>query len=308
VALIKYELPAEPAVGSRTYMCPLCEVENLRIQYGAKGDKNDALHQDGEKRWWFMCTSRGNHSVLDALAKHVGVSVGAFIAETNTWETYADWFGEPVASKRGSGSSSAGGRAKMPPVERVNEWVDRLWSKHGKAARKYLRSRGISDDVAKANMIGWSAGMRLMFPMWDADGELVHWKRRKLGAGHQMHNPNDRRSPTLYPVPESDAGWVLLVAGELDGLCALSAGLPATSVTQGASVWLPGWTEALCGLRVVVCFDNNERDLARDRVRELRAAGIDATRCDLGKLGLRESDGDVSDYLNGGSDPRALRP
>lgn len=72
-------------------------------------------------------------------------------------------------------------------------------------------------------------------------------------------------------------------------------------------LWREEWTEPLRGLRVVVAFDNNEGDQARERVAALRSAGIDARRLDLRDLGLTIPKGDVSDYLAGGGDPKRLR-
>jgi hypothetical protein len=190
----------------------------------------------------------------------------------------------------------------------VGGWAQRLLASPEPLA--YLTGeRGLSLDVIGAARIGWD-GKALTFPMFSA-GELVGFKRRAPRAGAQMLNwPGSGRPWPLYPEPSPGARWVLLVAGELDALRALSAGLPATSVTLGAGyngdLW-DEWTDALRGRRVVVCFDNNETEQARECVSRLGEAGISARRLDLRALGLDSPKGDLSDYLNGGGDSARLR-
>lgn len=84
-------------------------------------------------------------------------------------------------------------------------------------------------------------------------------------------------------------------------------GRPARS-GPGSPWWRDEWTEELRGLRVVVCFDNNEPTQARECVRRLRAEGVRADRLDLRALGFEEPKGDLNDYLRSGGDPDRLRP
>ena len=174
----------------------------------------------------------------------------------------------------------------------------------------YLAGRGVSKRELQNNWIGWD-GERLTFPMFDAARELVAFKTRLPKPGAQMRSwPGNGRPWPLYPAVDRRRGWALLVAGEFDALVACSAGLPASSVTLGAGYkgdrW-DEWTTELGGLRVVVCFDNNEQDQARERAAALREAGIRARRLDLRDLGLTTPKGDVSDYLAGGGEPARLR-
>jgi hypothetical protein len=167
----------------------------------------------------------------------------------------------------------------------------------------------VSLDVIRAERIGFDRDRgRLIFPMYER-GELVAAKWREPHTGAQMRSwAGEGRAWPLYPRPDPRAGWLLLVAGELDALAARSAGLSASSVTLGAGYWRGTWTDALRGLRVVVAFDNNEREQARERVAALRAAGVSATRLSLRALGLDTAKGDVTDYLRAGGDPARLRP
>lgn len=65
----------------------------------------------------------------------------------------------------------------------------------------------------------------------------------------------------LYRLPEVlDAEEVVVVEGEkdADNVCALSAGVTATTNVSGAGKWLDGYSECLAGKHVVVIPDNDE--------------------------------------------------
>jgi len=164
----------------------------------------------------------------------------------------------------------------------------------------------VSLREVQRNRIGWNR-KALTFPMFDGDGELTGFKTRLPKDDAKMNCPSGKRPWPLYPAVERREGWTLLVAGEFDALAARSVGVPASSVTLGAGYWRDEWTAELTGLRVVVCFDNNEQRQARERVAALKAAGIEARRLDLRDLGLKTPKGDVSDFLTSGGDPAQLR-
>jgi len=198
----------------------------------------------------------------------------------------------------------------LPSIGSIEGWHVRLLALAGPLA--YLAERGVSGPPVRAHRIGWD-GKRLTFPMFDAAGELVAFKTRLPKSGAQMMAPAGSGRPwPLYPPVDRRKGWTLLTAGELDALAARAARLPASSVTLGAGHWRDEWTGELAGQRVVVCFDNNEEQQARERVDGLKAAGIPARRLDLRTLGLDTAKGDLSDFLNGGGSldrlHRAARP
>jgi hypothetical protein len=207
---------------------------------------------------------------------------------------------------RGRKSRRAGAKP-LPSVEQINDWHSQLLKSPG-PLRYLTRRRGLTLAVIEAARIGWD-GSRLVFPMFDGDA-LAVVKTRAPRAGAQMRSwPGKDREWPLYPATADVLavhGWVLLVAGELDALRARSAGLPGVSVTCGAGYWRDDWTAALLGRRVVVAFDNNEVEQARERVAHLRAAGVKARRLSLRKLGLRTPKGDLSDYLNNGGSVDAI--
>ncbi len=238
---------------------------------------------------------------LDALARRAQApSLGAFLNEPFRW--LAPFAVAP--SRRRSGS------LPLPSLDLLAAWRDALWSSAGRTTRRWLvRDRAVALDVIRNERIGLDrARGRLIFPMFDG-GELVAAKWREPRVGAQMRSwPGEGRAWPLYPIPDRRAGWLLLVAGELDALAARSVGLPASSVTLGAGYWRDAWMDSLCGLRVVVAFDNNEGELACERVAALRAAGLSASRLDLRTLGLDSEKGDMTDYLRLGGEPSRVRP
>jgi hypothetical protein len=265
-----------------TFDCPSC---------GSKGDliADYKLHQDsGGHIWKYVCNHCGcGKAVLEA----IGTACG------EDWRQLLDgppaWLGEP----RDTAYRQQGHAPSLPSRASVNDWARALRS--AKQPLHYMtRTRGITPKVLKAAKVGWD-GRRLTFPMFQ-QGNLVALKTRLPQAGAQMMAwPGQGRPWPLYPEPDEADEWVLLVAGELDALRGRAVGLPSVSVTLGAGTWRPHWTETLRGRRIIVCFDNNERQLARRRVRYLRAAGVSARQLDLRKLGLHDPKGDLSDYLNG---------
>lgn len=273
-----------------TFDCPSC---------GSEGDliADYKLHHDGGSFVWkYVCNHCGSgRQLLEAIGSARGEDWRQLI------EGPPPWLGEP----RHTAPRRHGRTPALPSRANVHGWARALRS--AKQPLQYMtRTRGITATVLKAAKVGWD-GRRLTFPMFDK-GELVAFKTRLPRVGAQMIAwPGQGRSWPLYPEPGDADEWILLVAGELDALRGRTAGLPAVSVTLGAGTWRPHWTEALQGRRIIVCFDNNERTQAHQRVRRLRAAGVRARGLDLRTLGLHEPKGDLSDYLNGGGTPEQIR-
>jgi hypothetical protein len=214
---------------------------------------------------------------------------------------------------------AAGGRRvqlvlDLPPLPSdasISGWHSRLLEKQNSAALDYLtKQRGIALEVVKKYRVGWD-GTRLIFPITRvADGWLAKTRLPVDRANMKCWRGTRGRwikEATLYPDVPREHRRVLLVAGELDALCARSLALPATSVTVGAGTWRDEWTDALRGLQhVLVVFDNNEGREAGECVQRLQAAGISAARLDLRRLGVRHPKGDLSDFLNRNGNPRRL--
>lgn len=281
-----------PALGDRvSYRCPFCDSDKANATY-----KTD---RDGFPEWFIGCWTHGcDGRHLPSLADALDLDPGADKEEI-------------VAALRRRGTRARRAEPEpLPSLASVEGWHVRLMGSGGAQARAYLAGRGVSLREVESHWLGFN-GKALTFPMFDGDGELVAFKTRLPKDGAQMKAIAGSGRPwPLYPAVSRRRGWVLLVAGEFDALAARSAGLPAVSVTLGAGY--PGdrwdaWMTELAGLRVDICFDNNEVEQARERVAALRAAGIDARRLDLRDLGLTTPKGDVSDYLAGGGDPARLR-
>lgn len=198
----------------------------------------------------------------------------------------------------------------LPTSAAIARWQSRLWAKDEgpRAARRFLRKRGISNEVIRDAKIGWDGDRQvLVFPMY-RKGELVAVQTRVPRKGYKMRNWEGKGRP--WPLcPEPRPGGTLLCEGVPDALRAISAGLNATSVTLGAGTWRAEWAEDLAGRRVTVCFDVGAEVQAQRAVRRLREAGGWARRLDLRKLGVTggKDDNDLSDYLNNGGSVAALR-
>lgn len=277
-------------VGTRYgYSCPFCG-KNANAAY--------KLDQLGDPEWFVGCwTADCDGRYLPTLAVALGLDAGSPKAQI-------------AAAIRRLGRPASRRDEPLPSAQQLRWWREELWSKHGAEACEWLvRDRLVSLDVVRAAKLGWDRSKaRVVFPMYSGSA-LVGAKWRKLGSGPgiQMRSwAGEGREWPLYPAPKGRS--VLLVAGELDALAARSAGLPATSVTLGAGHWEDRWTRELRGRRVVVCFDVNETEQARQRIAALRDAGISARRLDLASLGVDKPKGDVTDYLRAGGDATRLRP
>jgi hypothetical protein len=279
--------------------------ERIVDHFGCCDHEADATYRidkhTGQPRWFISSFSARCPGGKECLKR-----VCEWLAELGIEVTPVDLLTDPrpaLIAAGGKGSRQADEAPPRPSHGQIGGWHSRLLEQQNARVLNYLLGRGISLEIVERWQVGWD-GRYLTFPM---RGRFL--KRRLPRDGARMLNiPGKERPWPLYPRIPRDAGRVLLAAGELDALCVLSAGVPAVSVTLGAGAWRDAWTDELRGLAVTVCFDNNESELAERRVRELRAAGLNACRLDLRTLGLTMPKGDLSDYLNAGGDPNRLMP
>jgi hypothetical protein len=282
----------QPGLGERHYLglCGACGSRKADATYTAKY---------GAPEW--LIGSRhsacpGGAECLRLLAEQAGTTPVRFKADPRP---YLAAFGPS-----GRSTVATGEQAELPPRAAFAGWHSALLAE-GDPLTYLMEKRGVSLEIIKRHEVGWD-GTRLVFPV-RRDGELVAFKTREPRPAAQMKCcPGSGRTWPLYPEPEPDWSWALLVAGDLDALRGQSAELPACSVTLGAGAWRDDWTEPLRGLCVAVCFDNNEQAQARTTVRRLREGGVSARYLDLRSLGLRAPKGDLSDHLNGGGSPDVI--
>jgi hypothetical protein len=284
---------SQPALDTRIqYRCPLCGRSDANATY--------KLDRDGDPRWFVgcwggSCASGGDY--LQSLGEALEVGADAELDELIGALLASDLV--RVARRRREADD-------LPTPRKLKWWWEALEDSPGAA---YLASRGIPFEVAESARVGWD-GRALWFPMYRR-GEIVAAKHRAPRDGAKMLALTGSGRPwPLYP--EVEPGWwtVLVVAGELDALRGRAAGLPACSVTLGASKdarWRDEWTNDLHGRRVVICLDNNEQDKAREWTAHLNSVGVRARRLDLRDLGLTDEKGDLTDYLNGGGTAAEIR-
>lgn len=251
-------------------------------------------NRDGVWRWFLHCFKCNlGSSYPAALADAVGAPNGAALLEDPP-RYLAGHNCQPLATER----------PNVPSSYDLGMWHRAL--RRAPWPREYLEGRRqVAWRVLRDSAVGWD-GAHLTFPM-SRGGIVVAFKTREVNGQMRKPRGSGAWSWPLYPdylvVPQ--LGWVLLVAGEIDALRGLSAGLPAMSVTGGAGQWRESWNHDLRGKRVAVCFDRNEAHIARRRVDLLKVQGIDAWRVRLPRsLGPK---GDLSDFLNAGGDPDVLR-
>lgn len=291
-------------VKERHFRCPFCHKT-----HAARIKPRDPVG-DWRERWWVGCRNCEDggpegQMYLHRLAAAVGCKPIDLLQR-------ADVVMEDLLVSRRRSDSKA---RPLPPTAAFDRWnhalFDTQFSGDDAPWRWLTQERGISPIVLARQNVGLAMrGGRpvLTFPMYGLIHELVAYKVRRPGSGRQMRSVGGKgRVWPLYPWPAAVGKKPLLVcAGELDALCAISAGLDACSVTLGAGCWRERWTQLLLNRDVIVCFDNGEQKQAGQVWGELRRSGVKARNVHLYSLGLKKPDGDVSDYLLGGGSTAAL--
>jgi hypothetical protein len=192
-----------------------------------------------------------------------------------------------------------------------------LWSPQGRPARRWLLdTRRLSEDVLRANRVGYDPGARrldrpdgvprppgVVLPVLDDDRNAVFTQTRRLGADHgpRYLNCASRAAPNprlaSYRLGSVDAGSRCLIVceGSIDALSAVSAGHHAVAIL-GTSLANDRVASRLArgARRPVIAFDADEAgDAAAARLTDLlREEGVDACR-----LRPPESNGDLNSWL-----------
>jgi hypothetical protein len=153
----------------------------------------------------------------------------------------------------------------------------------------------------------------------DRDGALLYQVVRYEPKGFAVRQPDGyggyiysiKNLPRiLYRLPELLAArldqLVLIVEGEKDADRLSALGFVTTTNVSGASKWHKEYLEELRGRRVAIIPDNDEAGRAHAEQVARLLVGI-AASVKIVELPDMPPKGDVSDYLNAGNTPEALR-
>lgn len=129
--------------------------------------------------------------------------------------------------------------APLPTEANVAGWHSALLSEAG--AVSYLQeSRGLTAETLERFGIGWD-GRSIVFPVWDAERNLVNLRRREPGSGRKVIGLKGHRAKIAYPLPafieaveEYPEAALFICEGELDALVLWEHGFPALTTTGGA--------------------------------------------------------------------------
>ena len=163
----------------------------------------------------------------------------------------------------------------MPTPPTVEHWQSRIVE----VADRLYELKGWTLPNLQGLGVGFD-GDRVVFPVYDADGQLVSIVRYKPG-----HHPKTLVAGVreLWPAPESiKAQGVLVVEGEPDRVSACELGYDAVGL-PGAAIFKDDWPERFRGKRVTVCLDCDRegREAAARVVGLLGSAGVEARSVDL---------------------------
>lgn len=166
-----------------------------------------------------------------------------------------------------------------------------------------LRKRGISDEMIRAERIGFHDG-RITIPVYDLGNRCVNVRRYLPGAPgpQKMRNTHGHGKPSLYRVNKlGSKKTVVICGGEMKAIAVagLCSDLAAVSSTGGEGHWLDDWTSLLEGRDVCVCMDVDPAGEAASRRIAMalhgRVKSLKVLRLPLDKSVYKK--GDVNDWF-----------
>jgi 5S rRNA maturation endonuclease (ribonuclease M5) len=131
--------------------------------------------------------------------------------------------------------------------------------------RKYLNSRGITDEIISKYKIGYGKFYKqwwITIPVTDKDGNYIFFKLRQ--------DPTVGNEKITYPkgIEAQIYGWetlqgapdqLVICEGELDRLLLLSKGINAITSTHGAGTFKQDWVKDVQKSKeIFICFDNDD--------------------------------------------------
>ncbi len=137
----------------------------------------------------------------------------------------------------------------------------------GSQERDYLcRERLLSNKVIDHYRLGLAEKNRnrqITIPIFD-DAGLVRdvrlWLRPELrneGSSKITHWAKGYGAPRLYPIDQLSHDDLVVVEGELDALALISHGVPAITVTAGATTWPDDLSRHFEGKNITISMDND---------------------------------------------------
>lgn len=239
--------PGNSAVRGRRWHCPVPDHQDVHASVTAYTDHR------GHERWHCWSGDDGHRGDAVDLAR---VTQGLATRDA------IDWLARRAGMVQGA-DLPAVHRKKAPPLPRhvpldhsVHRYVDAceriLWGAGGRQVLDWLRGRGFTDELLRANRAGADPGRRRMFrdrglpfgrtpaavmPSLDEDGALAYVQARYIepGEGDKYDNPtrrlgtNPRLAWAIAPHPTSGSD-LLVCEGVPDAWTAAQAGLAAVGI------------------------------------------------------------------------------
>jgi hypothetical protein len=231
------------------------------------------------QRWkCHSCGEGGTAIDLWMLVKGSGVgeAIEALGSRTPLVRGRSDTFRDPQPTRgHGHGKSEPASRvsplpraAEAPASQPVDPDIEAyvataeeiLWTPRGEVGREWLHNRGLSDDVVRANRVGFDPGPRafrrrrelprrgagVVYPVLGSDEKAVYFQTRYLdpvAAGRGKYdNPwggiaaNPRVVPIRVPSPDPHlSDLVVVTEGIPDGLVVAETGAPVAAVIGAAN-------------------------------------------------------------------------
>ena len=233
-------------------------------------DRDPSLKINETKNCW-MCGPCG--------AKGNAWSLTAFLIGCNPSDEQeiAQWLRDHGLSRGNPGSSKRKAPDQSDPDPISSDLVEEMHLALTNEQHDYLKTqRLLSEDVIDRYKLGYNSG-RVTIPIVDHEGfyrDVRRWlppEHRKKGAQKILHWKKGYGASRLFPIDQLNHDCLLILEGELDTLAAISHGMPAITVTAGASTWPEYASEALSGKTLTIAMDNDEagRDGARKRAESL---------------------------------------
>jgi hypothetical protein len=156
---------------------------------------------------------------------------------------------------------------KVIPMDQMDEWVDMLLG--DSEALNYLkRTRNINEDVIKKYRIGMNKYGKFMFPVINAEGQLINVKAYDPRCGNPAYKwsyPFKGYENGPVPINNFTQQKIYFFGGEPDCYCAIAMGI-AGAVTFGSEAITDvdkvfGQERArqiFLGKEIVICLDSDE--------------------------------------------------